>query len=425
MRLVLSGDLHIGRSSSRVPDNVRRDEVRAAAAWSRIVDLAIHEQARVVCLSGDVADQDNKFWEAIGPLELGISRLADVNIRTIAVAGNHDHDVLARLADQLPREHFVLLGRGGQWERITIRQDDRPALHIDGWSFPRQRVSYSPLESYDLSSDPGIPILGLVHGDLDVATTLYAPLDLARLRGLPPAGWLLGHIHAHQLIGNRDRPWVLYPGSPQALDPGESGAHGPWIVEVGAGYLGTPEHQPMSSVWYGQCQIDLSAASDEREIESVVLEAIRDEATRIAGEAGPHLAYISLRLRLVGSTPVSHRVREVAGQVIEDLSLPVGNASVDVEAVDVETVPAIDLAEHAKTHSAPGALARLLLELEQSEASEDVIELVRQVRRELEQVERHKDFTRLERRDVTDELARDYLQTQARALLTQLVTQTP
>jgi hypothetical protein len=25
---------------------------------------------------------------------------------------------------------------------------------------------------------------------------------------------------------------VLYPGSPQALDPGESGLHGAWIIEL-------------------------------------------------------------------------------------------------------------------------------------------------------------------------------------------------
>jgi exonuclease SbcD len=422
MRLLLSGDLHIGRSSSRTPDSIRREDLRAVIAWSRIVDLAIYEQVRVVCLSGDVADQENKFWEAIGPLEQGIHRLGDAKIRTIAVAGNHDHDVLARLADQLPRKHFTLLGRGGKWERITIEHDGRVALHIDGWSFPRQRVSHSPLDS---SSEPGTPILGMVHGDLDVANSPYAPLELARLQGLPPANWLLGHIHAHRLIGEGSGAWVLYPGSPQALDPSETGPHGAWLVEVTAGTISTPEHRPLSSVWYDRCEIDLSTASDESDIESLILDGIRDQATRVAGEAGPHLAHISLRLRLAGNTPVSHRVRDVAGQVIDDLSLPVGDASVGIEAVVVETVPAIDLAEHAKTHSAPGALARLLLELNQEEVSAEVAELIRRARRELEQVDRHKDFAMLKRRDVTDELARDYLQTQARELLTQVMTQTP
>lgn len=423
MKLLLSGDLHIGRSSTRVPDSVRPDDLRAATVWRRIVELAIGEQVAAVCLSGDVADQDNKFWEAIGPLEEGLLRLADAKIRTVAVAGNHDHDVLGRLADHLPHEHFTVLGRGGQWERITIHHG-RSSLHLDGWSFPRQQVHHSPLERYNLPKDSNTPILGIVHGDLDSPTTPYAPLDLARLQGLPPTGWLLGHLHGYRLIGAQTGRWVLYPGSPQALDPGETGPHGPWIVEISSSAMGVPEHWPLSRIWYGQCEINLSTASNESEIESVVLNGIRERTAHIVATAGPHLAHISLRLKLVGTTRASHHVREVTSQLIHNLSLPIGNATVGVESVDVETVPAIDLAEHANSRSAPGALARLLLELEQPKPSQDLAELIHRARRELENVDQHKDFTQLERREVTEELARTYLRTQARRLLTQLVNQT-
>lgn len=286
MRLLLTGDLHLGLSSSRVPDSVHRDELRAATAWGRIVDLAIHEQVSVMCVSGDVAHEDNKFWEAIGPLERGIHRLAEANIRTVAVAGNHDYEVLARLADQLSPEDFVLLGRGGKWERLTINESGQ-ALHLDGWSFPTRWVHHTPLDSYALDSDLAVPILGIVHGDLDVATTRYAPLELARLQALAPAGWLLGHIHAPRLIDGSS--WVLYPGSPQAFDRGETDAHGPWIVEVSGGTLGVPEQRPLSSIWYGQCTIDLSGTKNETELQSALLDGIRNEADHIADEAGPHL----------------------------------------------------------------------------------------------------------------------------------------
>jgi len=405
-----------------VQDSVRHDERRAATAWSRIVDLAIREQVAAVCLSGDVADEDNKFWEAIGPLEGGVRRLGAEGIRTFAVAGNHDYDVLARLADHLPPEHFVLLGRGGRWERHTIRVQDQAVLHLDGWSFPSQRVHHSPLKNYDLARDPAVPILGIVHGELDVATTPYAPLELTRLQALAPSGWLLGHIHAPGLIDGP--PWVLYPGSPQALDPGERGPHGPWIVEVSGGTLGLPEQRPLSSVWYGQCAIDLSGTENEAEIESALLGGIRGEADRVAAEAGPHLCHASLRLRLIGTTTLSHRVDEIARRVTSDLSLPVGGGSVGVEKVFVETLPSVDLAEYARTHSAPGEVARLLLELERPDVSNEVADLIRQTRSALERVEQHKDFAQLERREVTEAMAREQLRTQGRALLTHLVAQT-
>jgi DNA repair exonuclease SbcCD nuclease subunit len=421
-RLLLTGDLHLGRSSSRVRDNVRKDERRAATAWSRIVDLAIREQVAAVCLSGDVADEDNKFWEAIGPLERGVRRLGEAGIRTLAVAGNHDYDVLARLADQLPPEHFVLLGRGGKWERHTIHVRDRAALHLDGWSFPSRRVHQSPLKDYGLARDPAVPILGMVHGELDVATTPYAPLELARLQALTPSGWLLGHIHAPGLI--EGPPWVLYPGSPQALDPGERGAHGPWIVEVSGGTLGLPEQRPLSSVWYGECTIDLSGVENETELESAILGRIRREADRISAEAGPHLCHASLRLRLIGTTSLSRRADEIARRVTNDLALPAGAGSVGVEAIAVETLPSIDLDEYARTHSAPGEVARLLLELDRPDVSNEVADLIRQARSALERIERHKDFAQLERREVTEQMAREQLRTQGRALLTRLVAQT-
>lgn len=306
MRLILTGDLHLGRSSARMPESLHPNELRAATAWSRIVDLAIQEQVSVVCLSGDVVDEDNKFWEAFGPLERGIRRLAEANIRTIAVAGNHDFDVLVRLADQLPPEHFILLGRGGNWERVTINEPGQTGLHLDGWSFPSRQVHYSPLNSYDLDRDPAVPILGMVHGDLNTTTTSYAPLEFARLQELAPAGWLLGHIHAPRLFDGP--PWVLYPGSPQALDPGETGAHGPWILEVSGGTLGVPVQHPLSSVWYGQCSIDLSGTKNETELESTPSEpfARRGPSRRrrrwpalglreLAGAAGWRHAVVALR----------------------------------------------------------------------------------------------------------------------------------
>ncbi len=422
MLLLLSGDIHIGRSSSRIPDTVRRDDLRAATAWERIVDLAVQEQVSVVCLSGDIADQDNKFWEAIGPLEKGIQRLAQASIRTVAVSGNHDYDVLARLANQLPPEDFTLLGRGGRWERLTISKADRAALHIDGWSFPTQRVHQSPLLSYQLDGDPEVPILGMVHGDLDVVNTPYAPLELARLQAIALNGWLLGHIHSPRLISGP--PWVLYPGSPQALDPGETGPHGAWIVEVSDGKLGVPEQRALSTVWYELCSVDLTGIEDETQLEDALLKEMRAQAQRIAIQVGPYLAHASLRLRLIGTTELSQRVAEIANRVKDGLLLAAGSGSVGIESIDVQTIPPMDLAEYAQTHSAPGAVARLLLELDRPEVSSDVAELVRNARNKLEQVENFKEFAQLGGREVTEELAREQLRTTSRALLTQLVMQT-
>ncbi len=51
----------------------------------------------------------------------GIRRLSRKGIQTVAVAGNHDHDVLQALSDQLPSDFFKLLGQNGKWERFSFK----------------------------------------------------------------------------------------------------------------------------------------------------------------------------------------------------------------------------------------------------------------------------------------------------------------
>jgi len=421
--LILSGDLHLGRASSRVPGRIHRDELRAAGAWGRIVELAIREQAAAVCLSGDVVDQDNRFWEAIGPLERGIRRLSSAGIRTLAVAGNHDHEVLARLARQFATDTFHLLGRNGNWERLSLKEDGRTILHVDGWSFPKSRVPTSPLDSYDLPLDPDTPTLGLVHGDLDTSSSPYAPLDQATLQALGPSAWLLGHVHAPRLISAPGLPWILYPGSPQALDPGETGVHGPWLCRVNSGGLESPVQVPASSVGYLGVGVDLEGARDEAELQVRVLDQIREEVTRAARQFGDELSCLSLRLRLTGRTRLSGSLSEIVPRIKEDLALPVEGVVVDVEKVVVETLPEIDLAEYARSSSAPGAVARLIIELEGEGLSEETRELVRRTRRAIEEQDRQRAFAGLDRPQIPDARARYYLLSQARALLARLVEQ--
>lgn len=424
MKLLLTGDLHIGRSSSRVPpDAISADELRTASAWQRIVAMAIRERVAVVILSGDVADQDNKFWEAIGPLERGVTQLAEAKIRTVAVAGNHDFDVLVKLADQLPPDDFTLLGRGGTWERLTITEHGQSLLHIDGWSFPNERVHESPLDSYDFLADASTPTLGLVHGDLDAPNSPYAPLDLSLLQSLPANAWLLGHIHAPRLI---DGPtWVLYPGSPQAMDPGEPGMHGPWMVDVKNGSLGKPRQVAMSTVWYDRHTINLSEADTEDAVYSTIFNSIRENAAAFTETANSDLAHISLRLRLEGQTAMAHRVAEIVEPMKADLSLNAGHASVAIESIDVQVTPRIDLADFTGTNTAPGAVARLLLDLDNAEPSAQVQQLVREAHSELERIATTKEFTQLENFEITADLAREHLRTQGRQLLTKLVNQQP
>src|SRR6476659_9442001 len=139
MRVLCTGDVHLGRPLSQIPDSSALKGVSSTAAWRAIVKLALEEKVDLLAISGDLVDAANRYYEAIGPVEEGIRQLADAGIPVVAVAGNHDHSALPRIADRLDGA-LTLLGRHEQWERWTLMRDGRPALHVDGWSFRQERV---------------------------------------------------------------------------------------------------------------------------------------------------------------------------------------------------------------------------------------------------------------------------------------------
>ncbi len=366
LRIVIAGDLHLGRSSSRVEDGDLDGSARGA--WGRLVDAAIRERAALLCLTGDVADELNRFWEALGPLEAGVARLAAAGVRTVAVAGNHDHDVLPRLADRLDPASFRLLGRGGRWERWTFEADGRARLHVEGWSFSGPRARRSPLETW-AGSPASEPVLGLVHGDLDVADSAYAPLDRRDLLGRPVAGWMLGHVHAPRIEEAPGRPFLVYPGSPQALDPGETGPHGAVVAELAGGRFEPLRRVPLSTVRYDEPAIDVSAVADEAALADRVTTAVESHAEAAAREGGDALRRLVLRLRLHGATPIAARVAAEAAR-IADYERTIDGVRVSIDRVRSEVRPAADLPRLAGTPTLPGRLARLVLALDAAERAE-------------------------------------------------------
>ena len=85
IRVILTGDLHVGRRPSRVSDHIDCRRCSCAAAWAAVVDYALQQKADVVAISGDLVDRENRFYEAFGPLERGLRRLSEAGIDTVAV----------------------------------------------------------------------------------------------------------------------------------------------------------------------------------------------------------------------------------------------------------------------------------------------------------------------------------------------------
>ncbi|MEC9097452.1 MAG: DNA repair exonuclease [Planctomycetota bacterium] len=360
MKLLLSADLHLGRQSSRVGD---RSSHTAIACWHRMVSLAIEHGVDAVLLAGDVVEQRNKRFESYGPLSNGISRLAKSEITTIAVSGNHDFDVLPPLVDSIAQDRFFLLGRNGRWEsKVFIFGDE--SLQVDGWCFPSKRVPVNPLETY-LPEEHDVDLhLGMVHGDLEATDSRYAPITIDSLAKTNVAGWLLGHIHKPDLRGG-SQPWILYPGSPQALDPGETGIHGVWVLDTELDK--EPQRYPLSSVCYSPVEVDVSSCADD-DVAGYVERALKEHGRKIVEQSDSELKIVSLRPSIIGDCLEPLTVRQDLKN-LHEYQIEEGGVSIEVDKVTLAIRENLNPAEFAGQKNALAKAVQLLHELESGDYS--------------------------------------------------------
>jgi DNA repair protein SbcD/Mre11 len=364
LRILACADVHIGRRSAGLPADLA-EELTPAAAWERTVAYAISERVAAVVVCGDLADETNAYYEALGVLERGASALAAAGIPLIAVAGNHDWDVLGRLADSAPPGAVTVLGRGGRWEHLDLVDAEGQCVRLFGWSFPQRSVTDSPLAAFPLADiDPARAALGLLHADLDAAGGTYCPVSRAALAAVPLDGWILGHVHqptpAAAVTG---RPFVMYPGSLQGLDagPGERGAHGPWLLEVlTTGVRARPV--PLGLLQYDEYAVDLDGARVIGDVQLRLTQALREYVAAAQAQT-PGLRCAVLRLRLGGRTAVPRVAIEEQLRELTQAGDLGGGVRVVLEAGTVRTMPPLDLAALRTTPTPLGVAVRLWLEL--------------------------------------------------------------
>ncbi len=425
VRILATGDIHIGRRPTRVPDAELANRASASRMWGAVVSRAITERVDVVLLSGDVVDHDNRFYEATGPLERGIIRLADAGIPTYAVAGNHDWDVFPRILQQLDTPFFHLLGQGGRWEETFLERDGERILRIVGWSFPARHVRKNPLLDFRLQSESRMPTVGLLHADLDAATSEYAPVRLSELQSRDLTLWVLGHIHKPQYWRSESGASVLYPGSPQALGPNESGPHGPWLIELEGMSSIACQQFPMSRVRYEERDVDLAGIDVSDAFETSVNDTVSNALENVVDEHEPP-ELLSLRLNFVGATRLCGQIDSLT-QRLEDLMRVRGGVLARIDKLTNSTRPAVDLDELAKRNDPVGVLARVLVALQRNEKDETSMTLIDDAAARFQDVYRATAYVALVYCDATPdrETSRQMLIQQGRQLLETLRSQIP
>lgn len=294
-----AADLHLGapfQGLSTDSEAIGRTLAEATyLAWERIVDAALAREVDFVLLAGDLYDAADPSIQSQYALRDQAARLARAGIRLFVVRGNHDplNGWSANL--EMPRNVHVF--RGGSVERAEVLLEDDFVCAIYGRSYLRRDETDDFTPGYQRDGRDAIAI-GLLHTNVGNNSDYepYAPSTVGSLCSCGMDYWALGHIHKHGTMNVE--PHIVYAGSPQGLNPKETGAHGCCIVTIErGGRVAAFEHLEVAEAVWDSADIDITDATGLDEVES----RINSELDRMRASAGrPVVA----RLRLVGRTPV-------------------------------------------------------------------------------------------------------------------------
>jgi exonuclease SbcD len=342
MRVLATSDIHLGRKPTHRPSSLE--------GWAAVVACAKEQAVDVVVLAGDIIEHERAWMGIYGPLVEGLKELAQASIKVIAVAGNHDWQIFPRLVKE--EENIVVLGSDGSWETY-----EHKGVRFVGRSFASSHDRKNPFERFDAKIfDKNLLTVGILHTDVAVSSSDYAPTIANDYLHSGIDLWVLGHIHKPGFVSENK---AFYCGSPFALDPAERGAHGVYILET-EGTLGfkEPLFIPLSPVRYEQLQVPITADQDTRAIQEVLTAQIRTFATET-----DHEGDLYLDLLFTGSRNDAVVLDEVVGTTDQEgYFLEVGRTKVFVRKSDDATTLPLDLESLATSGGIDGILARLITE---------------------------------------------------------------
>ena len=270
---VHTADLHldapfqgIGAASERVG---RALAEATYDAFRRVVDTAIAREVDFVVIAGDAYNARDKSLRAQLRFREQMVRLADHAIRAFIVHGNHDPASGWSAGLALPENVHVFAA--DRVERIEVTRDGEVVAAVYGRSFGRAAETANLALGYHRDAADPLAI-GVLHANVGSNNDYdpYAPATLEDLRSGGMDYWALGHIHKQEVLA-RD-PWVVYAGSPQGLNPKETGPHGCFVVEVSNGGAISVEHVETAPVTWAQVELDAREVADLDGVRALVTE---------------------------------------------------------------------------------------------------------------------------------------------------------
>lgn len=347
-RFIHAADLHIDSpfKGLMAVDDAVAERLRDAtyAAFQNLIRLCKAERADFLVVAGDVYDGADRSPRAQIRFHQGLSELAEEGIESFVVHGNHD-PLDGRLSSLTWPDEVHIFGGVVSW--ATAKRHGEPLADIQGVSYPSRVVTENLALNFSKPRSRDLFNIGLLHcnvGGIEGHDN-YAPCTVDDLIGVGLDYWALGHVHARQTLLDNGST-ILYPGNIQGRDPGESGARGCMIVDVGPDGSAAPRFQALDVVRWESRDVpiaDVAGIDSLHERIAEVLDGIRSEAEG---------RDIVCRLTLTGRDPMHTELAraDATGSLTEELRSGARSSSpwIWIERISDRTRPELDLEARAR-----------------------------------------------------------------------------
>lgn len=300
-------DLHLGepfgdiRPGSKGPWN---EQIGKATfkAFEKVVDAAIENRTDAILISGDVYNSNHHSLAAQMAFARELYRAAENGIETFIIHGNHDSGE-AWKAD-IPLPESVHIFPSDHVESIPLVREGETVAQIYGISY-RTRHTSENLSAFFHKKEKDIFSIGMLHTDLGMSGSDYAPCTSEDLARTGMDYWALGHIHARRTIS--EKPYIVYPGNTQGLDLSETGEKGCYLVDVGAYGTVAMKFIETDVIRWMDMDVDISELSNP---EKLIREITKQRQKLKEATQRPNI----IRLILNGSGPLHAAVSTEEGK---------------------------------------------------------------------------------------------------------------
>jgi DNA repair exonuclease SbcCD nuclease subunit len=284
-KFIHASDLHIDSPikglKSRDPIVGARVADAGYQALNNLVELCKSEEVDFLLIAGDAYDGEVPSPYAQVKLRDALQTLANDDIHTYIVHGNHDP--LAGRYNSVahpPEAHFF----GADIEWMSHERGGQSLAQIQGVSYPQQEVTENLASKFTMPPDSSVFSIGLLHCNLggNGAHADYAPCSMEDLRRPGVEYWALGHIHKWS-VESQQFMTVAYSGNIQGRDIGEPGARGCLVVEVDESGHANPRFEPLDVIRWEHVEVSIDGLSALDALRDAIINELRNAQSNADG----------------------------------------------------------------------------------------------------------------------------------------------